>query len=195
MSPEVLRKLVANRTRFLEFLERRVRRRDLAEEILHDAYVRGMTRGGSLREDESAIAWFYRILRNAIVDRARAENALQQHHISFDVDALPAAGEPDQELIDTICACVNDLVPTLRPEYADAIQRIELAGESLPAFAAATGITRGNAAVRVHRARQALRRRIEETCGSCAVHGGYQCQCRDEPHPPALVSVSKRQQL
>lgn len=183
MSPEVLRKLVANRTRFLEFLERRVRRRDLAEEILQDAYVRGMTRGGSLRDDESAIAWFYRLLRNAMIDRARAESAEHRRHVRLDVDTLPPGDEPDQELIDTICACVSDLIPTLRPDYASAIQRIELGGESLANFANDAGITPGNAAVRVHRARQALRRRIEETCGTCATHGGYGCQCRGESHP------------
>jgi RNA polymerase sigma-70 factor (ECF subfamily) len=186
MSPAVLRVLAANRTRFLEFLERRVRRRDVAEEILQDAYVRGMTRGGALREDESAIAWFYRVLRNAMIDRARRDAARARRLSDLEVDALSVPTEPDQELIDAICACVGDLVPTLRPEYATAITRVELGGESLPAFASAEGITRGNAAVRVHRARQALRRRIEETCGRCATHGGYRCACRGEAHPPAL---------
>jgi RNA polymerase sigma factor (sigma-70 family) len=183
MSPAVLRILVANRTRFLEFLERRVRRRDLAEEILQDAYVRGMTHGRALRDDESAIAWFYRVLRSAMIDRVRADAAAQRRQVPLDVDALPADDEPDQELIDTICACVADLIPTLRPDYATAIQRVELDGEPLPQFAAASGITRGNAAVRVHRARQALRRRIEESCGECATHGGYRCECRGEAHP------------
>jgi RNA polymerase sigma-70 factor (ECF subfamily) len=186
MSPAVLRVLAANRARFLEFLERRVRRRDVAEEILQDAYVRGMTTGGALREDESAIAWFYRVLRNAMIDRARRESARQRRLADVEVDALAIPAEPDQELIDAICACVGDLVPTLRPEYASAIQRVELGGQSLPAFAAAEGITRGNAAVRVHRARQALRRRIEDTCGRCANHGCYSCQCRGEAHSDGL---------
>jgi len=163
LAPAVLAALVANRARFLAFLERRVGRRDVAEEILQDAFVRGLARGRTLREDESAIAWFYRLLRNAIVDRARAAAA-------------------EQELLDTICACVTGLVDTLRPEYAAAIRRVELDGESLLAFAAATGITRGNAAVRLFRARQALRRRVEESCGPCAAHGGWQCECRSEPH-------------
>ena len=190
MSPTVLRVLVANRTRFLEFLERRVRRRDLAEEILHDAYVRSMTRGGALRDDESALAWFYRVLRSAMIDRVRADATTARRQIPLDADALPVDVEPDQELIDTICACVADLIPTLRPDYAAAIQRVELGGESLPSFAAATGITRGNAAVRVHRARQALRRRIEESCGTCATHGGYRCECRAEAHPASSTPTA-----
>ena len=46
MSPGVVRVLVANHARFLAFLERRVGRRDVAEEILQEAFVRGITRGG-----------------------------------------------------------------------------------------------------------------------------------------------------
>jgi RNA polymerase sigma-70 factor (ECF subfamily) len=184
LAPAVLAALVANHDRFLAFLERRVRRRDVAEEILHDTFVRGLARGATLREDESAIAWFYRLLRNAIVDHVRLASVEARGRAALAREAAAAAdAEPDQELIDAICACVGSLVPTLRPEYADAIARVELGGESLPAFAAAAGITRGNAAVRLFRARQALRRRIEQSCGPCAVHGCASCQCRHEPHP------------
>jgi RNA polymerase sigma-70 factor (ECF subfamily) len=184
LSPAVARVLVANHDRFLAFLERRVHRRDLAEEILQDAFVRGIARGASLREDESAVAWFYRLLRNAMVDRLRAESAEARGREALGREANACAGAGlDQELIDTICACVGSLVGTLRPDYADAIRRVDLEGQSLPSFAAAAGITRGNAAVRLYRARQALRRRAEQSCGSCATHGCYQCECRGEPHP------------
>ncbi len=184
LSPAVLRVLVANHDRFLAFLERRVDRREVAEEILQDAFVRGIARGGALREDESAIAWFYRLLRNAIVDRTRTAVSERRglQALGRELATAADAAEPDQELIDTICTCVRSLVATLKPEYADAIERVELGGESLPAFAAAAGISRGNAAVRVFRARHALRRRIEESCGTCATHGCYECECRHEPH-------------
>jgi RNA polymerase sigma-70 factor (ECF subfamily) len=183
LSPAVARVLVANHDRFLAFLERRVRRRDLAEEILQDAFVRGIARGGSLRADESAIAWFYRLLRNAMVDRLRAESAEARGREALEREvATGAGGGLDQELVDTICACVRSLVATLPSGYAAAIRHVDLEGRSLQAFAAAAGITAGNAAVRLYRARQALRRRAEQSCGPCATHGCYQCECRGEPH-------------
>src|ERR1044071_3112850 len=67
--------LVENRARFLAFLERRVGARDAAEEILQQAYLRGMARGGGLRAGESAVAWFYRLLRNVLVDHWRHREA------------------------------------------------------------------------------------------------------------------------
>jgi RNA polymerase sigma-70 factor (ECF subfamily) len=182
LSPTVLEVLLANRHRFLAFLERRVRRRDVAEEILQEALARGLERGGSLRRDESAVAWFYRSLRNAIVDRQRGESA--EHRGLAALGRETAAREdagPDQQPGDATCACVRGLVGTLKPEYATAIERVELGDEPLPEYAAAAGITRGNAAVRLHRARQALRRRVEQTCGACATNGCTDCRCGDAP--------------
>jgi len=71
LPPAALAVLVENRARFLAFLEKRVGGRDAAEEILQQAYVRGMDRGGGLRAGESAIAWFYQLLRNVLADHWR----------------------------------------------------------------------------------------------------------------------------
>ena len=182
-SPAVLRVLVENHGRFLSFLERRVGGRDAAEEILQEAFVRGLARGASLRDDESAVAWFYRLLRNAIVDHHRSADAERRGLATLGREPGPTSDDP--ELVETICTCVRSLVDTLKPEYADAIRRVELGGESLPDFARAAAVTPGNAAVRLFRARQALRRRIEESCGTCFQHGCWECECRDERHAAA----------
>ena len=81
--------LADNRDRFLRFLEPRVGSRELAEEILHDALVRGMGHAGSLRDDESAMAWFYRLLRNTLTDHFRQQGTRQRAHDA--VAAQPGA--------------------------------------------------------------------------------------------------------
>jgi RNA polymerase sigma factor (sigma-70 family) len=183
LSPAALDVLVTNHARFLSFLERRVVRRDVAEEILQEAFVRGLARGASLRSDESAVAWFYRLLRNALVDHhRRAAAELRGLATLGDEPRDDGQGARDEELVATICACVTSLVDTLKPEYATALRHVELGGESIRDFARDAGITPGNAAVRVFRARQALRRRVEESCGTCAEHGCHECECRDERH-------------
>lgn len=48
-------------------------------------------------------------------------------------------------------------------------------------FAARVGISTGNAGVRVFRAREALRRQVVASCGTCAEHGGVDCRC-GKPH-------------
>jgi RNA polymerase sigma-70 factor (ECF subfamily) len=145
--------------------------------------VRGLSRGDGarLRDDESAVAWFYRLLRNALVDRARRASAERRGLARLAEEAPEAANDP--ELVAIICACVGSLVETLEPPHQRALRDVELGTTSVRDFAASEGITPGHAAVRLFRARQALRRRVEQSCGTCATHGCYQCECRQEPHP------------
>src|SRR4051812_4137615 len=81
LSPEAIQRLVESHRQFLSFLERRVESRAVAEDILQSAFVRGLERGSEMRDQESAVAWFYRILRNAVIDhcrhRASTERALE----------------------------------------------------------------------------------------------------------------------
>src|SRR6188508_1687755 len=71
MEPEVKRVLVENHREFLAFLERRLGRRDLAEDILQEAFARGLEKLETLRDGEAVIPWFYRTRRNATVDYYR----------------------------------------------------------------------------------------------------------------------------
>ncbi|HVZ73210.1 MAG TPA: sigma-70 family RNA polymerase sigma factor [Polyangia bacterium] len=182
VSPLALRALVEHHDRFLAFLERRIGRRDVAEEILQEAFARGIERGGGLRDEESAVAWFYRLLRNALVDHHRRAAAEARGLEAF--GAEPREGDADPELTDAICACVTGYVETLKPEYAEALRRVELGGESVRDFARDAGLTANNAGVRLHRARESLRRRIVECCGPCAEHGCFRCECGGRPHTP-----------
>ena len=75
-----------------------------------------------------------------------------------------------------MCACVLDLVPTLKPEYAAVIEA-DLAERDPESVADALGVTRNNLKVRRHRARQQLRARLEETCRLCAAHSCLDCTC------------------
>lgn len=178
----LLEVLVGNHQRFLAFLERRAGSRETAEDILQDGFVRALERADSLRAEESAVAWFYRLLRNALVDYYRRRKT-EDHALAAVATDQPEA-EDDAELRETVCACVRELVETLKPEYRDALRRVELEGERVDAFAREAGITATNASVRLHRAREALRRRLVETCGTCVTHGCRDCEC-GEPRPHA----------
>ncbi len=170
---DTLAQLVAGHRDFLAFVERRVGDRALAEEIVQDALVRSLDRLGEIRE--SAIGWFYRVLRNAIIDRARRAS-VQRVRLEALAAELEIAGD-DHELRDTVCRCVLTLTDTLKPEYADALRRIDIDGIAVKDYADATGISASNAGVRVFRAREALRKQVARACGTCATHGCFDCTC------------------
>jgi RNA polymerase sigma factor (sigma-70 family) len=173
--------LAANHRRFLAFLTRRVPTREVAEDILQDAFVRGLTKAPLLASSDSIVAWFYRVLRNAVVDyyrRAGAEaRAIERYAAEADDLVTPA----DLELFEIVCECVRSLVGTLKPEYAAAITRVDLDGVSATAFAHEVGISANNAGVRLHRAHQALKARVREVCTTCADHGCSPCSCGAGP--------------
>lgn len=175
---EVVERLVRNHRDFLAFVESRVRDRAVAEDILQAAFVKALERGGALREQESAVAWFYRLLRNALADHwrraGREARALEREaREAREADVVVE----DPELHAAVCACVHTLLPTLRPEYAELLRRVDLDGASVSAIAPALGITPNNAMVRLHRARRALRASLEASCGTCATHGCLDCAC------------------
>jgi len=168
--------LVDNRARFLAFLEKRVGGREAAEEILQQAYVRGMARGGGLRAGESAVAWFYRLLRNALVDHWRRCDAERRALAAYAGEAAAAAAD-DGALLEAVCGCVTGLVETLKPDLADVIRNVDLGGVPLRAYATRAGVTANNAAVRLHRARQALGRQLRRTCAASSVAALRDCDC------------------
>ena len=179
--------LARNRERFLAFLKRRVSDPVLAEEILQSAFMRGVERSSNIRDEESVVAWFYRVLRNAVVDHYRHEDAERRALARF-VEELPeliTQAAPDT--VNAVCQCVGALAETLRSEYRDVLEKVDLGGASIAAVAAEEGLTANNTRVRLHRARQSLKRRVEETCGMCAKHGCVDCSCRKASQTPQQV--------
>jgi len=177
VTPDVLAVLVDNHQRFLAFLERRVGSREAAEDILQDAFVRGLERADTVRDSESIIPWFYRLLRNAVVDHYRRQGAEQRANAQAAGLAEESEPAPDEALRDEVCACVLRLVDTLKPEYAAAIRRVDLEGATVVDFGREIGISANNAGVRLHRAREALRRQLRLSCGTCTTHGCLDCTC------------------
>jgi len=186
-SSAVLDALVANHRRFLEFLERRTGSRADAEDVLQSAFVRALEKGGDLRDGESAVAWFYRLLRNALVDRYRAEASRARTADAFERD-LDDPDDPETAALRAeACRCVLDLLPTLKPEYAELVRRVDLDEEPVTRAAEVLGITANNASVRLHRARKALLTEVQRSCRTCATHGCLDCTCgRPGPRTAAV---------
>jgi RNA polymerase sigma factor (sigma-70 family) len=176
LSPEVARALVDNHREFLAFLQKRLGDRALAEDILQEAFVRGLDKLGTLEQNESATAWFYRILRNAVIDHHRRRASADRRLDAFAAE-LERHVEPEAEVRGAVCRCVGELAGTLKAEYADALRRVEIDGVAVKDYAAEAGISSNNAAVRVFRAREALRKQVTRSCGTCADHGCLDCTC------------------
>ena len=176
LSPEAVRTLVDSHDQFLRFLQSRVGSREVAEDLLQAAFVKTFERGEEIRDQESAVAWFYRVLRNALVDHYRRQAVDAKAMTSKAKDAAALPEDPDLEK--AVCQCVKDILPTLKGEYADILQKVELDGTAVVEVAKRENISPNNAMVRLHRARKALQGRLVQTCGTCTEHGCLECHCK-----------------
>jgi RNA polymerase sigma-70 factor, ECF subfamily len=150
--------LVANRTRSLAYLRGRLGSLEDAEDVLHDAYVRLLRASDQLRDPTRIDAWLSQTLRNAVIDRYRRNGARKRLRDEY---AMHVHEADDGTAIDDQLDRVDQLITTLKPAYADVIRRADLKGQSHAEIARDLSLSVGNMAVRLHRARAALRELIE----------------------------------
>jgi RNA polymerase sigma factor (sigma-70 family) len=170
-----LRGLVEARERFLAFVRDHVADPSVAEDILQTSLTKAVEGLPGLRDNDRAVAWFYSILRNAISDwyRQSAQARTMTLPPELDIEA------EDQAVERQLCRCFEPLLPGLQPQYAQMIELLDLQNQPTAVVAERLGITPGNLKVRHHRARQALRRALEDTCRVCAEHHCMDCTCRE----------------
>jgi RNA polymerase sigma-70 factor (ECF subfamily) len=174
--------LNAHRSAFKAFLAARVGSEAEAEDILQNGLLKALQRAGELQDDAKLTAWFYQLLRNAVVDHYRARGSARRRHdglgemmnaLGEDVSAAPKGWESQ------LCGCLAGVVDTLKPQYAELLRRVDLDGESVQDVARALKMTPNNASVTLHRARKELRARLETFCGDCADGACLDCDCAE----------------
>ena len=177
MTNTSLTSLLEHRNQFLGFVQRRVPDAATAEDILQAAYMRALQHEGELQAQESVVGWFYRVLRNAVIDRYR-RRATEDKALEAWGREMETRTAPSPEARDEVCACLTRVMDAIRPEYAELLRAVDLGEQRLSDFAEENSISAGNAAVRAHRARAALRKQLIQTCGACAEHACVECTCR-----------------
>jgi len=186
LDPILRTALIQNRKKFLQFLNQRVGNKELGEDILQQFCMRALCKGGDLKKPESVVAWLYRVLNSTLTDFYRSEAKRRQREAEY------ARAQPDhiQEFDvnpKTVCMCFYELIPTLKGEYSEILQRIDLNGETHALVATDLGITLNLVRVRLHRARQAMKQALlMSCCKSCHEAGFMDCECthRGKEHCP-----------
>jgi len=161
----ITRVLLERRAAFKAFLVSRLGNEAEAEDLLQNGLVKALERADGIQDGERAVAWFYQLLRNSVVDHVRSRSAAVARDARWTREAAGLADDPEAER--HLCACFERIIPTLKPAHAELLRRVELAQEPVAEAARALGITPNNASVTLHRARAELRTRLVALCGDC----------------------------
>jgi RNA polymerase sigma-70 factor (ECF subfamily) len=163
-----------SRDRYLGFVRSKIADPELAEDVLQDAIVNALRAAPEIEGDQRLASWFYRVLRNAVVDAYRRREVRGRRAAPLDGFDVAEPTEADDA---ALCECLRPLIASLKPEYADVLTSVDLGQEAPGEFAARARISPESVKVRRHRARKALRERLLETCRLCADHGCLDCTC------------------
>ena len=167
--------LAKERPHLVRTAQRRLPSAADAEDVVQRAMTKAVSRAGSLEDPARVHAWFGRILTRSVVDFHRSRGL---ETLSESGDVEPAAtAEPSTNL----CPCSLSLLNKLRPAYETVLRRVDVDGEAPEAVARELGISASNLYVRLHRARQALRTRVEAHCGVSSCGPCLDCGC-DQGH-------------
>lgn len=180
--PEAVEPLTRNMQAFVAFARKRVRDPHLAEDVVQESLLKALRAKRKPQPGEDVVAWFYRILRHSLIDVYRRTGA-REHALERFKAELPDEIDAGAERV--ICQCVKRLLPELPASYRDLLHAVDLNGQSLKEAAVELGISANNLNVRLHRARQRLRKELERSCGVCSTHGCLNCSC-DNPDRQAV---------
>lgn len=179
LTEETARLLIENRRQFRRFLAKRLGSESDADEVLQQSLRKAVEHPPSAVADSGVLAWFYKILRNTLIDHYRASATRRKKNdelYRYITSVADDQAAPD-DVKAAICECMQRLLPSLKAEYASILERIDLRGEAADQVARELKTTRNNVEVRLHRARKALKKSLELSCGSCTTHGCLHCTC------------------
>lgn len=156
---------------FEAFVRARVRSHH-AEDVLQLAALRAVERAESLNDPDRVVAWLYRIHRNIIIDTNR--RLARERNVVDGLAAVPEQSDPPS--IDP-CDCSVSLARGLNASYASILSLVDSDGLKVTEAARRLDITANNAAVRLHRARKALKQEMLEHCGVSSPRDCADCRC------------------
>jgi RNA polymerase sigma-70 factor (ECF subfamily) len=150
--------------RLRSFIAARVQNDDVAADIAQDVLVRSIA-AGALQRVDNPTAWLYRSARNAVIDHYRTRHI--HDPLGEAAELWPASAPVDDRPNDAtrdLAGCLQPLVAQLPDIYREALDRIDLAGQSHHVAAAEVGISTSGMKSRVQRARRQLKELLTDCC-------------------------------
>lgn len=140
------------------FINKRVKNRDVTNDILQDVFIKVHLKLDSLSNAEKLISWLYQITRNTMLDFFRKSKHFDE--LSEDIAELN-----NSELYnDDFTKCLRPMINRLPLIYQDAILQSELGNMSQKEFADKNQLSYSAAKSRVQRGRHQLSELFRQCC-------------------------------
>ncbi len=155
----VLRAWQAHEPELQGFLARHAADADSAEDLLQEVFVKALRQGQGFCELDDPRAWLFRVARNALVDAARLRRPAAELG-----DEIPAPQPDERAAVDALDTCIARNLQGLGADDRDIVQRCDLDGLTVRAYAESAGLSLPAAKARLLRARKRLRDALVDHC-------------------------------
>ena len=166
-----------------------------AEDVTQSVMLKVNEGLAGFRGDSAISTWIYRIATNAALDRLRQKVAQPPTETGYEFDENdlpPAAQSPSVEttaIRDEMSACISEFVDRLPENYKTVMILSEIEGFTNAEIGAILGLRLGTVKIRLHRAREKLRKDLEAGC-SFSRDESTELAC--DPKPVAPITFSPR---
>ncbi|MFT3709737.1 MAG: sigma factor-like helix-turn-helix DNA-binding protein [Archangium sp.] len=164
-TPTLSEAIERSRAELMAFARRRVGL--AAEDVVQQASVQALEKADQLVSPEAARAWLFAIVRQVVAQQGRVREVA-----SDEIEITAESTEPPDA-----CGCVMTQIKELSPKQAELLTRVVVEGADVDELAKELGITRNNTWVRLHRAREALRKQLKDHCGAESLRQCLGCGC------------------
>lgn len=144
----------------LSFLHGRVSDAAVAEDLLHEVFLKALAAIDRGAAPANLPAWLHRIASNAVVDYYRTRREMAP--VPDDLVACDAPYRPSPE--QTLALCLEPFINQLPVIYRDAMLATAIEGRTLAALSKELGLSHSALKSRVSRARRMLRAKVLECC-------------------------------
>jgi len=169
-----------------------------AEDITQDVFIKVNQALHTFKKDSQLSTWIYQIATNAAIDRMRSRPFKQESAEQFnesDIDRLVTKNAcsckkplliEDQVVRQEMNECIRNFVMDLPENYRTVAVLSEIEGLKDSEIAAILGVSIGTVKIRLHRAKNNLRKLLSANCNF------YRTDCNElacEPKGPIVLTI------
>jgi len=145
--------------KLLTFIRKQVKQKEVAEDLLHDVFLKIRDKIGQLKDQEKLQSWMFQLTRNVIIDYFRKQSRQTDPELEDENETGRESNRMDEAE-----NWIGSYILNLPENYREAVVLYELEGKSIADIANQLQISYTNARARVQRGRQTLKKNLLDCC-------------------------------
>ncbi len=135
------------------------RNHDMADEVVQETMIKAMHKVDKIKNIDVLDSWLFRVLSNCFIDQCR------KHRNEIDIDEVPLFEQDTPESIhlqNEMLLCVRNAIFCLPLKHRQVLTLIDIENFSYAQVADILGVPHGTVMSRLNRARQSLKKLLDE---------------------------------